>query len=667
MSVNGHSSTSDKITAAGALAAVGIVFGDIGTSPLYTFPAVMRGQASSELLALGTLSAILWTLTLQTTIKYVIITMRADNRGEGGIFSLYALVRRYRGWLLVPAILGGSFLLADSIITPPISVASAVEGLLIYYPHLNTVPIVLAILVGLFWAQQLGTQKIGAAFGVIMMIWFTFIGVMGLIGLAQAPEVLKAVNPWYAIRMLTQHPGGFWLLGGVFLCTTGAEALYSDMGHVGRANIRLSWAYIKVCLFASYAGQSGFLLMHPGYQVAELTPFLAIVPEALRPFSITISTLATIIASQALISGSFTLIGEAMRLGLWPRLRIVYPTDMQGQLYIPAVNWLLCAGCVGVVLRFRESANMEAAFGLSVTLTMLMSTVLVSFYMRLTKVNPVFVWASTALFLTVELCFLVANLKKFAQGGYITLMLGLMLVWVMYVWHRARQLKRGLADMQPLAEQLPSLNRLSNDAAIPRLTTNLIFLTAAPTPDSIERRTLYSIFSRGPKRADLYWFIHIETLDEPFAMRYQSTVLAEQDVVWVTFQLGFRIEPRINLMLRRVVEQMVAAGEIDITSPYPSLGAEGRAGDFRFVLFSSFLSYENHLPAKDLLVMNTYFALRRLAQDDASAYGLDTSQVTLERVALLTTSTQYMRMERIATGKKRIPVLEHDALEDSSL
>lgn len=408
----------NKVSPQGLLVAIGIVFGDIGTSPLYVLAAVVRGHELTQTLVLGTLSCIFWTLTIQTTIKYVLITLQADNKGEGGIFSLYALVHRFSGrWLIISAVVGGAFLLADGLITPPISVSSAIEGLLIFDPKLETEPIVIGILIGLFVVQQFGTQLLGRLFGPVMLIWFTFIGVIGFLALLAHPSVLLAINPLYAFRLLTQYPGGFWLLGGVFLCTTGAEALYSDMGHCGRGNIRFSWIYVKLTLLLSYAGQTAYLMNHLGQQVGATSPFYSIVPAPLTVFSIILATLATIIASQALISGAFTLVGEAMRLNFWPRQRVAYPSDERGQLYVPFVNWGLMVGCILIVLHFRESKNMEAAYGLAVTLTMLMSTVLINAFLRMKQTNALFTTLITALFLIVETTFLMANLVKVEEGG----------------------------------------------------------------------------------------------------------------------------------------------------------------------------------------------------------------------------------------------------------
>ena len=630
------------------LIAIGIVFGDIGTSPLYTFSAIIGTRTIEPILALGGLSAIFWTLTFQTTLKYVIIALRADNNGEGGIFSLYALVKRYSGkWLLYPAIIGGSFLLADGIITPPISISSAIEGLRIYSPDLPTVPIVIVILVLLFISQQFGTQLIGKFFGPVMMVWFTFIGIIGAIALSADFTVLKALNPYYAYQMLTEYPHGFFLLGAVFLCTTGAEALYSDMGHCGRGNIRMSWIYVKICLILCYAGQAAFLVSRAGTQMEGVTPFYSIVPPSILPLGIIISTLAAIIASQALISGSFTLIGEAIRLHFWSRQNIIYPTDFRGQLYIPQVNWLLMAGCIFIVLYFRESKYMEAAYGLSVTLTMLMTTILIAVYLRSKRVPTAAVIGLSGLFITIELAFLIANIEKFPEGGYVSIIIGFILVSVMWLWYHGRQLRRSLTVLEKTEPFFETLAELSNDTTLPQYATHLVYLTASDSPKKIEQETIRSVLEKTPKRADVYWFLHVKTANEPFTMKYKVDTLAKEDVYFMTFTLGFRIEPRINYFFDMALEDLQKSKEVNITSRHPALEKYNIDGDVRFVLHSSFLSYENDLSFKQNLVMRSYYFLRRWfsIREDA-AYGLDASNVVIEKVPIVVCRPEDMKITR---------------------
>lgn len=635
-----------KLTFAGFLVSIGIVFGDIGTSPLYTYSAIIGSQTITELIALGGVSAIFWTLFFQTTIKYIFITLKADNKGEGGIFSLYTLIRKYRRWLLFPAIAGGSFLLADSIITPPISVSSAMEGLKPQFPNIPIIPLVIGILILLFVLQRKGTSFLGKLFGPLMMIWFTMIAILGLGELIGNFSVFRALNPYYAYQLLSEHPGGFWLLGGVFLCTTGAEALYSDLGHCGRKNIQISWLYVKICLLLCYFGQAAWLLKHVGTTLTDVSPFFGLVPSWFIFPAIIVATLATIIASQALISGSFTLVAEAIRLNLWPKLRVVFPSEVKGQLYIPTINWLLMLGCIAVVLYFKESKNMEAAFGLSVTLTMLMTTILLSFYLYTKKVNKIYILLLLLIFLSIEGAFLVANLKKFMHGGWVTLLLGIVIFTIMYVWYRAGEIRKRLQNFVPFAPYIPIMKELSEDEKVPKYATNLVYLTSSGNSAQIEERIMHSILYKQPKRADIYWFVHIDVVDEPYRMSYKTEAIAKNDVIWITFKLGFRVAPRINLLFRKVVEEMVKNKEVNINSRYCSLDKHNIMGDFRFVVMKRFLSFENELSFTDDFILKAYFILKRISLPDEKEYGLDHSNVTVEKTSLLLNTPKNIHLLR---------------------
>ncbi|RMF34311.1 MAG: potassium transporter Kup [Chlorobiota bacterium] len=652
-----QTSLHQRTSAAGALVAMGIVFGDIGTSPLYTISAIAGKRTVDELLAYGALSAVFWTLTFLTTLKYVVITLRADNRGEGGILALYALVRRRARWLVFPAIIGAASLFADGLITPAISVASAIEGLQILSPEIPTVPLVIGILVALFSVQQFGTEKVGRAFGPIMLTWFLFIGVIGALHALKHPEILSALDPRYAIWLITEHPDGFWILGGVFLCTTGAEALYSDLGHCGRGNIRLSWAFVKLSLLLSYAGQCAWMLEHIGSPLPG-RPFYAIVPAPILPLAIAIATVATIIASQALISGSYTLVNEAMQLGLWFRTKVKYPTLIRGQLYIPRVNWALMVGCVTVVLYFRNSTHMEAAYGLAITLTMLMTSTLVAQYLRQQGVAVPLVVTIVLLFAAIEISFLVSNLAKLFEGGWFTMAVGSSITAVMYIVFRSKEIRSQLTEMVPLDVFVPVLEQLSRDESIPKFATHLVYLTASSDPRQVEQIAIDSIIRRSPKRANIYWFVNVLTVDEPYRMTYNVEILdrvrrsgpSDIDVVFVRFNLGFRIEPRLNIMFRHVVEEMVRRKEIDIASRYRSLERLNQTGDFRFVIFQRFLSYDNELPPRERLVLNAYYFLsHRLAASAEEYYGLDTSNVVVEKVPL------------VVMPPRRLPLIREDA------
>ncbi len=638
----------NKITAAGLLVTLGIIFGDIGTSPLYVLKAIIGNNVITAETVLGGVSCIFWTLTLQTTVKYVILTLRADNKGEGGIFSLYTLVRRTKvKWLMIPAIVGGSALLADGVITPAISVSSAIEGLKYFNEGIDTVPIVIAILTFLFLIQQFGTKFVGKFFGPVMFIWFSMIGTLGFIAISAFPAVLKAINPMYAYDLLVKHPGGYWLLGAVFLCTTGAEGLYSDMGHCGRKNIRVSWTFVKVMLLLNYFGQAAWLMAHEGSYLEDKNPFYSIMPDNFRMIGLIVATCATVVASQALISASFTLINEAIRLNFWPKVRVKYPTDMKGQIYIPSINWMLYFACVAVVLYFRESTRMEAAYGLTINIDMIMTSILLVFYMHLKRYNVGIVALFILTYATIEFSFLIANLSKFVHGGWVSLMISAAIIWVMWAWLTARKIRNRFVEFVKLKEYLPMVRDLSHDFSIPKYATHLVYLTSADQRDEIESKVMYSILQKQPKRADIYWFVHVDVRDEPFTMEYKVTELVKGNIIRVDFRLGFRVEPIINLMFRKVVEDMVKNFEVDITSRYESLGRKNMIGDFRFIVMEKFLSFENELPFYEKIILDIYFLFKKLSLSEERAFGLDTSSVTIEKVPLIVNPVGELNLRRI--------------------
>ncbi|SFP85183.1 KUP/HAK/KT family potassium transporter [Hymenobacter arizonensis] len=639
-----HSHTA--VSGAGLLIALGIIYGDIGTSPLYVMKAIVPGLIDPRLVY-GGISCVLWTLTLQTTVKYVLLTLNADNNGEGGIFSLFALVRRRGAWLSAVAIIGGAALLADGVITPPISVSSAIEGLQAVYPSIPTVPIVIAILLGLFFMQSFGTQIVGKAFGPMMLVWFSMLAILGIKGVAMHPEILRAINPVYAYELLVQYPGGFWLLGAVFLCTTGAEALYSDLGHCGKGNIRVSWIFVKTCLLLNYFGQGGWLIAHQGEQLDGRNPFYELMPPWFLLIGVGIATIAAIIASQALITGSFTLVAEAIRLNMWPKVKLNYPTDVKGQLFVPSMNRLLLLGCVGVVLYFQKSENMEAAYGLAITLTMMMTTILLTMWLRAKRVATPLVYGFAIIYGIIESSFLVANLIKFPHGGWVSLAIGVALIGVMYVWLKAFYIKRRLTEFVRLEPYVDALKQLSDDESIPKYATHLVFLTSAERNSEIEQKIIYSIFQKRPKRADIYWFIHVETTDEPYTMEYKVTEVAKDDVFRINFRLGFRVQQRINLYFRKVIEDLVRNKEVDITSRYESLSKQHVTGDFRFVVLQKFLSVENDFPTLEKLVMQAYFYIRQFIASEDQYFGLDTSSVKVEKVPLVIAPVREVALKRI--------------------
>jgi KUP system potassium uptake protein len=645
----------DKVTIGNLVIALGIIYGDIGTSPLYVLNAIINGRAISEMLIVGSLSCIIWTLTLQTTVKYVWLTLNADNKGEGGIFSLYALVRRQRRWLVLPAMIGGAALLADGMITPPISVTSAIEGLrqlpsLNYIPQDTIVYIVLGLMVLLFFLQQFGTDSIGKLFGPIMFIWFSMMAVLGSSHLLDDLHIFKALSPIYAIKLLTMYPKGFWILGAVFLCTTGAEALYSDLGHCGKSNIRVSWVYVKTCLILNYLGQGAWLLHNQAgkvFDTAHNNVFYSIMPEWFLIPGIMIATAAAIIASQALISGSFTLISESMRLNLWPKFRISYPTEQKGQLYIPAINFMLFVGCCSITLYFRSSSHMEAAYGLAITLCMLATSILFANFLISRRASSVFIYLYLTVYLIIEFSFLFANLEKFPHGGFVTLIVGGALFSIMYVWFRSRKIKNRYVEFVRLENYIPQIQELSTDRTVPKYSTHLMYMTSANNPKEIEHKIIYSILNKKPKRADIYWFVHIDTLDDPYTSEYSVVHIIPNDIIRVEFRLGFRIEPRINLMIRKVVEDLVKNREVNITSRYESLERNNVVGDFQIVVMEKYLSQDNELSFFERVIMKLYFWLKEASLSEERGFGLDPSNVVIEKFPLIVSPLADLQLKRI--------------------
>jgi len=650
----------NKVTAAGLIIALGIIYGDIGTSPLYVFNEIINDRVVSEDLILGSLSCIIWTLTLQTTIKYVILILRADNRGEGGTFALYALVRRRKKWLVIPAMIGGAALLADGIITPPISITSAVEGLdelsiLRGMPTDTIVIIVLVILAVFFFLQQFGTASIGKIFGPVMFIWFSMLAVLGAIHVMDDPAIFKALSPHYAIQFLRNYPGGFWLLGAVFLCTTGAEALYSDLGHCGRGNIRVTWVYVKACLLINYFGQGAYLLSHhSGLRITDqvetslgINAFYDLMPEWFIIPGVIIATTAAIVASQAMVSGAFTLISEAMRLNLWPKVKIRYPSEEKGQLFVPAINLLMFVGCVAVVLYFRESSNMGAAYGLAIIVTMLMTTILFANYLVLHRVKPIWIYVFLIGYFVVEGGYCIALMDKFIHGGYTTLLVGGLMFFVMYVWYRARKIKNRYVEFVRMEHYIPKIQELSNDRSVPKYATHLVYLTSANNPKEIEHKIIYSILNKKPKRADIYWFVHVDTLDDPYTCEYKVDHIIPNDIIRIDFRLGFRMEPRINLMFRKVVEDLVANKEVNIISRYESLASSNTVGDFQFMVMEKYLSQDNELPFMERVVMKLHFWLKEHSLSEERGFGLDVANVTVEKFPLIVAPVTNLKLKRV--------------------
>ncbi len=619
------------------IVALGIVYGDIGTSPLYVMKAIIANKIIDEFLILGSLSCIFWTLTLQTSVKYVAIALNADRKGHGGLLVLYSLIKKGKNWWLVFfAMIGASMLLADGLITPSISISSAIEGLNIIYPKIKTLPIVIGILLVLFSIQKLGTNFVGTIFGVVMLIWFSMIGIFGFYNIFTYAHILNCINPVYAFNFLVHYPGAFWLLGAVFLCTTGGEALYSDLGHCDKRSIRLGWAFAKITLLLNYFGQGAWLLRNKGIILdANINPFYAMLPEWFLLPSIVIATAAAVIASQALISGSFSLINEATRQNLWPKIRTIYPTNHKGQIYMPLINWFLCFGCISVVIYFQESANMEAAYGLAVVTTMICTTYLLIAYLTCKKFSKLIIYPFAFLYLSIEGCFLVANLAKFIHGGWIVFLIAFVLFFVMWVWYQAKIFKRRHTRFTDFDSILPLLIDLSKDASIPKFASHLVYMTSSDSADEIESKIMYSLLERQPKKADMYWFVHIEIVDEPYLYDYKVKILAPKDAARIDFKLGFRVEPRIQLFFNRVLEDLVRNNEITLTQNYEYKRRQNIFGDAYFVFLKKFVYNYYYLPFYQRFIISAYYLINKLSVSEDSAFGIDDpDSIIVEKVPI---------------------------------
>lgn len=637
-----------RITLAGMLVTVGIVFGDIGTSPLYVMKAIVGVNPGYDAdYIIGAISCVIWTLTLQTTVKYVLIALRADNKGEGGILALFALLRRQpRGWLYIVAAVGAAMLVADGVITPAITVTTAVEGLRIVAPSTPVMPVVIGVILLIFMMQRVGTGRIGRCFGPFMLAWFLMLGVLGAVNLPACPEVLKAFNPWYAVKLLVSSPSWFMIMGAVFLCTTGAEALYSDLGHCGRRNITASWMFVKAMLILNYLGQGAWLLTHAREAAGGINPFYAVMPQWMTLAGVAMSTGAAIIASQALLSGSFTIFSEAVNLGFWPRLKIDYPSTEKGQLYVSSVNWCLLAGCLLTVVIFRDSSHIEAAYGLAVTIAMLTTTLLLAFWLRSRGVNMIVVGAFFTFFMTVEGIFFFANMSKFVHGGWFSLMIAAVVGSIMIVWRNSTRRRASFIEYRRMADSAATISAVKADREIPKYASNLVYLSRSGDPSLVESKLLYSIVNKQPKRADHYWFVHIDHVDSPDELSYSVSVVVPETIYVVTMHLGFRVAPRISVYLRQIVEDLVVSGDLDLRSGYPSLRREGIPGDFRFIILHRIFSPTSICGATTALLMRLHDILRHIGVSDTSAYGLDTSVVTAETVPLIINTSSGRRIVR---------------------
>lgn len=642
-----------KITAGGLLVAMGVVYGDIGTSPLYVMKALVEDNGGLSSLTpdfiLGSVSLVFWTLTLLTTVKYVLIALNADNHGEGGIFSLFTLVRKHSRYLIIPAIIGGAALLADGVLTPAVTVTTAIEGLRgipLFYDRFGNdqsiiVGITLAILLVLFALQRFGTEFVGKAFGPIMFGWFTFLGVVGVFNFAGDLSVIRALDPRYALNLLfsPDNASGLFILGNIFLATTGAEALYSDLGHVGKKNIYASWPYIKICLMLNYFGQAAWLLQvyqEPNYQsIDHINPFFEALPAGWTVFGVGFATIAAVIASQALLSGSFTLVSEAIKLKLLPRMQIIYPGASIGQMYIPALNTLLWIACSGVVLLFQTSTKMEAAYGLSITVTMLMTTILLYFYLHQNKKTRLLAPFITLFFAAIESVFFISSATKFLHGGYVAVIMASVIIMIMLIWEWGNQIQEHVAEEVSLSAYIPQLEQLKNDDSLPLSQTNVVFMVPNLTDDHIGQQFIYSILDKRPKRAKVYWFVNVEVTDEPYTKSYEVSMADTDFIVKLKLYLGFRVPQEVNVYIRQIIQELMKDGRLPKQPQRYSLTPGRNVGDFQFVLIEEELSNATALSKWKKQIMQMKLFIKRHTISPERWFGLEYSDVVHETVPLV--------------------------------
>lgn len=644
-----------RMSAAGLLIAIGIVYGDIGTSPIYVMKSIVEGNGGignvNRDFIIGSISLVLWTVTLLTTLQTVIIALKATNHGEGGIFALYTLVRKRAKWLVLPALIGGAAILADGTLTPAVTVTTAIEGL----KGLNfggnvpvstqnmVIAITVVILLVLFSIQKMGTSIIGKAFGPIMFLWFTFLGVMGVMNMVGDWSILQAINPIYAIRLLVSpyNKAGIFILGSIFLATTGAEALYSDVGHVGKSNIIGSWPFVFVCLSLNYFGQGVWILNNPTYRPADggvLNPFFEMIPANIRLFAIILATIAAVIASQALITGSFTLVAEASGLKFLPRMNINYPSNEKGQIYIPSINKGICVATIAIVLYFQTSAHMEAAYGLSITISMLMTTILLYEWLVMKKVNTVWNWIFLIFFGVLDIMFMISSLTKFTHGGYVSLFIAGAIGFIMYVWYygnKVRDKREARNAYVRLDEYTDMLTNLSHDENYPTYATNLVYMANVKYNKFIKREILYSILDKRPKRAKAYWFVTVNVTNEPFTAEYAVNTYGTKNVINIQLYLGFKKQTSVNVYIRQIVHDLIADGTIE-PQPQEYTTSPGRdVGDFSFVIVNDVISPQTQLVGYEKWLVEARVRLQNLSSNPASWFGLEYADTVIERVPLI--------------------------------
>ena len=662
----------NKVTFTMAVVALGVVYGDIGTSPLYTMQTFLNGQggiqnADREAI-LGVLSLVFWSITLITTVKYVLIAMRIDNKGEGGIFALYSLIRKYGGWLAIPAMLGGAAFLADSVLTPAVSISSAVEGLKtipvfepMFRENANLTMIITAIIILLlFSVQSRGTESIGRVFGSIVMVWFGFLAVVGVFNLSNDWSVFAALNPVYGIRFLfsPHNAAGIALMGTVFLSTTGAEALYSDMGHVGRGNIYFTWPFIKIALVFNYFGQGAWMLRNQHNSALEdvesLNPFFQMMSPGVRYLAVALSVTAGIIASQALITGAFTMVAEATGLNWMPHLQVRYPARTRGQLYIPVVNGVLCVSTLAVLFLFRDSEHISAAYGLALTITMITTTVLLAVYMWYNR-HKVGAIVFSIVFLSIQIMFFIASMAKFMHGGWFTMLLTLMILMIMVTWNDGTKIERSQRRHMKRKDFLPALEKLHGDFRIPYFADNIVYLTSDSEMKRLDTDIFFSIFADHPKRARAWWAVSVQTTDEPFTREYSVENFGTDYLFRVKIRLGFKVSQSIPAYIHQIMHDLEHTGELpQQKSQYPKLDADPGVGTIKYVLIHKALMPESTISQRGALSLQMKYAIRHAAGSPVKWFGLAPYNPLIEVQPLFLSTRRPPRLKREANNLRQI-------------
>lgn len=631
------SSPKSAITLSGLIITIGIVFGDIGTSPLYVFQALTEGGKHLDKMTIyGGASCVFWLLMLIITLKYIVYALSADNKGEGGIFALFALLKKKKiKWIIFPTLIGCATLLADGFITPAISISSAVEGLTYIIPDINPKPYVLIIIAMLFFVQQFGTEKLGKTFGPIMVLWFGLLMYLGVINILKNPAILEAMHPKYALDLILNSPYVAAILGGVTLCITGAETIYSDLGHCGKRNIRISWVFILACLVVNYFGQAAICSL-PGFELSKgETVFYQMVPEYMILFVVILATTASVIASQAVISGIFTLMNEAIKLRLWSNFKIKYPSEHKGQIYIPAINWFLMIGASGVVIVFSNSESMTASYGLAININMIMTSVLLGYLLIYRKPKlKIFYYLLFVGFMAIELKLFSGNITKLYTGGWFALMLSMIFFFFLFMYYEARKLRSRITEYVPMKRVTPLLEKVREDEGILYEATNIVYPTRSDSAKKLDSTVFHSLFKKKPRKAEVTWFVHLDITTEPWGVGYSVETIVPHHCYYVALHLGFKEEHRMEYMIRKIHQKLVEKGELEMKSVFESIGTTFDDLDFKFVIINTRVATTNKLTPYQLLVVKTYRLIKRFGLDSAEDFGLDRTNIVLEYVPI---------------------------------